>query len=298
MDFRTELPTAPPPAQQRSYPWTKRVDYRSGKVAQAFAAQAMPENVKAGFSYYDSEAKSSISLEAFQAIVVASLSGIAGVTKEGDRYYNYYSNLVKDTRTDVLAVRMQGVDKVIGTGLYSELKETLPSGVGYTQVLICYVKEYDQIMALNLTVGLQNHLKNAIAVATSTQASKVNLFGLCDLITQFWGFSFTGKFVKTDKEGKPWSGTGDMYFMPECNAFVVNKAGNEDAFVMLNEGSAACFEYVQREQDKIYGATKAVESAPISAPARKHIGNDDFPTNDTTSYSEEAPSPHGDDLPF
>lgn len=301
------MPTTPPPAPKKSYPWNKRISYKSGKVAQAFAGKAVPEDVKAGFSYYDSDIKTNVSLESFRAVVVASLCGIAGVTKDGDRYLNYYSNLVNDTRSDLLEVRCQGIDRALHTGLYSDIKHDVPQGVGYTQVLICFIPEYDQFMSVNLTVGLQHHLKKAIATATNTPVKKINLFGLCDLTSQYWGFRFTGEFSKVDKDGAAWSGQGEMYFMPECDAFVVNETPETKwQFDILNQGHTDCTNYVQNEQDRIYGAKEATPRATApaqeyTAPAQEYtapapVSNATqvpFPTGDVTSYPED-----GDPLPF
>lgn len=310
MDFNSEAPTAPPPVQKLSYPWSQKIDYKSGKVAQAFALKAMPEDVKAGFSYYDRDAKTTVPMPAFRAIVVASLSGVSGTTKMGDQYVNYWSNLVKDTRTDVLEVKMQGADKPQYTGIYKDIKPEFPQGVSYTQVLICYVPETQLFMSINLTVGLQEHLKRCIAVATGTTPKKVNLFGLCDLTSQYWGFKFTGGFSKVDKEGNPYTNTGEMYFMPDCEVFVINeKPGFEAQFALLNQGSEACSDYVQAEQDRIYGvqAKQNKKQAdpmpePIAsvqpAPAQRQPLAVNFPAEVNAAFPDTAPPVDVDELPF
>jgi len=305
MNFQTDLPTAPPPSQKRIYPWQQRVNYKSGKVAQAFALQARPEDVKAGFSYYDNDIKENVAMPTFRAVVVASLSGVAGVTKDGDHYSNWFSNLVKDTRDDIIEVRCQGIDKPQYTGIYADIKPELPQGVSYTQVLICYIPEHDCCMSINLTVGLQNHLRTAIAKATNTPVKKINLFSLCDLTSQYWGFQFTGEFEKIDKEGYSWKGQGEMYFMPECTVFTINqKPGTEAQFDLLNAAHEACEAYVKAEQDRIYGAKPVhvvaemptVERAAntIQPPSNAH--SVPFPTMDVTDY-DAAPGDI-DQLPF
>lgn len=294
MSFPTEAPTAPPPSSTKSYPWAHRVNYKSGKTPAGFATKAMPEDVKAGFSYFDNEAKQNVTFGTFNAVVVASLAGVAGVSKDGDKYYNYYSNLVDDTRTDLLEVRMQGIAQPIASGLYSQIKQALPMGVGYTQVLICYVPEHKMFVALNLTVGLQHHLKAAIASATSTPVSKVNLFGLCELTSQYWGFRFTGGFQKVDKEGKAWT-AGEMYFMPECSAFIIRrKPETEQHFSVLDAGSKACQEYVSGEQIRIAGAKPLEQMKGETAPTRTP---EYFPAEEPAFVEVEAPI-STDDLPF
>lgn len=283
MEFNQEVPTAPPPSQKRNYPWAHRVDYKSGKVIQAFAEKATPEDVKAGFSYYDTESKTNIPMTAFRAIVVASLSGVSGTTKDaGGKYLNYWSNLVNDTRTEAISVMMQGVDRAIYTGIYQDIKDQFPQGVSYTQVLICYIPEAKEYMSINLTVGLGNHLRRAIERATNAKVK--NLFGLCDLTTQYWGFVFEGGFSKVDKDGKNYSGSGDMYFMPNCTAFVLNaKPENVDQFTFLGEGSAGVSDYVKAEQDRIWGASKK----PVKDAAPPVSDSAEFPTIDVSSNPED-----------
>ena len=304
MEFQEEQAIAPPPSQKKSYPWEHRVNYRSGKVAAAFAAKAVPEDVKAGFAYYDNDEKKNVQMHSFRAIIVASLSGISGVTKDaGDHYTNYWSNLVNDTRDEALEVRAQGIDRALFTGFYADIKPSLPQGVGYSQVLIAYIPEAKAFMSLNLTMGLQNHLKNSIANATGAPPKKISLFSLCDLSSQYWGFKFTGSFTKVDKDGFTYAGSGDMYFMPEVEAFVINqKPGLEQQFELLNGGADACQDYVKAEQNRIYGAKpKPVFDAvePQAQPAHQTpppinaTALGDWPTVDLSS----APEPT-DDLPF
>ena len=299
MNFQTEVPTAPPPTQTSSYPWKHRVKYKSGKVQQSFAAQATPEQVNAGFSYYDSEAKQDVKLEAFKAVVVASLAGVFGVVKDAnDKYYNYYSNLVKDTKTDLITVRMQGVEKPQLHGIYKEdIKPNLPSGVSYTQVLVSYVPSLGEFVTINLTVGLQQHLINAIASATGVPAAKLNLYGLCDLSSQYWGFAFSGNFVKVDKNGALYNGNGDLYFMPEVTAFVINeKPETEKQFTLLNDGANAVSSYITEEQIKMFGTTRRIEAATqTSTPVQPQPAP--FPTTDTTDH-EKGALPGDEDVPF
>lgn len=288
MEFEQEVPTAPPPSAQINRPWMADIEYKSGKTQSGFAALATPDMVKAGFSYYDTTEKGRVSLTKFRAIVVASLAGVFGTTKDGERYVNYWSNLVSDTKTDALEVRISVISQPLFSGNYqADIKPYLPSGVSYTQVLVVYIPELSQFMAMHLTMGLQQRLKSAIGHATNTNPDKVSLYGLCALTTEFWGFEFSGEFEKCDKDGNTHAGSGEMYFMPQTKAFIVRKNDkNAASIAVLENGSADCANYLTAEQIRIAGK-KTV--APIVAPPSTESN---FPT--------EAPQQPDltDDLPF
>ena len=298
MENQFDQPTAPPTGNSFSTPWDYRLQFKSGKVAEVFAAQATPDQVKAGFSYYDKDAGQNFKLESFTCIVVKVLAGVSGVTKDGDHYQNWYSNLVNDTRTDVLQVRVQGSDKIQYQGLYSQFKDQLPQGVGFSLVFLIYCLENKKYFALSLPVGLQEHLKNVIATTTHSKASKVSLFGLCDLSSQYWGFRFTGNMIKVNKEGQPYAGKGEMYFMPECSCFTINKKPETaDWFELLSAANEAANEYVSKSQDNIWKSTAG------SAPKVAQKGDELFPgLNDVVSsnaFEVQVPADAAtDDLPF
>ena len=207
--------------EQNSRPYTGYLEYRSGKTPASFAAQAQPDQVSAGFSYYDKDANSRIGLTAFRAIIVGQAFGVAGVTKLGDRFTNYYSNLVADTRTDPMRVFIRGINFPQYSGLYKDIKPALPQGVGFQHYLCVYIPEIDQLMLVSLTMALSEHIRECIAESASRAlgrklpSSRVNMFGLCDLSQSFYMLKFTGQFVKKNKENQLWNNNGEMYFLPE-----------------------------------------------------------------------------------
>lgn len=207
--------------EQNSRPYTGYLEYRSGKTPASFAVQATPDQVSAGFSYYDKDANSRISLTAFRAIIVGQAFGVAGVTKLGDRFTNYYSNLVADTRTDPMRVFIRGINFPQYSGLYKDIKPALPQGVGFQHYLCVYIPEIDQLMLVSLTMALSEHIRECIAESASRAlgrklpSSRVNMFGLCDLSQSFYMLKFTGQFVKKNKENQLWNNNGEMYFLPE-----------------------------------------------------------------------------------
>ena len=207
--------------EQNSRPYTGYLEYRSGKTPASFAAQAQPDQVSAGFSYYDRESNTRIKLDAFRAIIVGQAFGVAGVTKLGDRFTNYYSNLVADTRTDPMRVFIRGINFPQYSGLYKDIKPALPQGVGFQHYLCVYIPEIDQLMLISLTMALSEHIRECIAESASRAlgrklpSSRVNMFGLCDLSQSFYMLKFTGQFVKKNKENQLWNNNGEMYFLPE-----------------------------------------------------------------------------------
>lgn len=296
-----EQPTHAPVSSGNSRPWNFRLEYKSGKTPEGFASAALPEQVSAGFSYYDKEAGQTSRKESFTFFVVACLSGISGVTKDGDRYNNYYSTLVYDTRTQPMSVWMQGIERPIETGFYSELKPKMPQGVRFTQVLICYDMESKQLIALNLTVGLGMQIQRAIGTACNTPANKISLFSLCDMSTEFWGIRFEGNFEKRTKEGDPWNGKGEMFFMPELKAGVVSLSKNPALIDELNQYADGVREYVTANVERIL---QAQNTAATSGPSTPPTATNRQPDNarqvavpDNANFpTEEVGSP--DDLPF
>lgn len=303
MNIPKSTPTAPPTGGSISFPWKHRLQYKSGKIDEAFAEVATPEKVKAGFTFYNKETAEIVRLNEFDAIVVRVMAGVSGTTMSGEKYVGWFSNLVDDTRTDVIQVRVQGVERVQASGLYSEIKNDLPQGVGFCQYLICYIPSIKETVALQLTVGLSHHLRACIASATNSPIKKVNLFGLCSLSSQYWGFSFAGGFKKTDKDGAIYSGKGQMYFMPECSAFTINKNDQtKDWFTHLDKVSDECAKYVSETQAKLASSTKepmsAIKEALINtAVAIENVRTDTqyFPTDPPFMQPREADF---SDLPF
>lgn len=298
MNTEFETPSQAPVKADR--PWTKRVTYKSGKTPPGFAAAATPEQVSAGFSFYDSNAGQKVEMKEWVGFVVATLSGVSGTVPDGTRYINYFSSLVYDTRIDPIRVFMQGADRPIATGIYKNL--SLPAGVNYTQYLICYVPELNELVSIELTAGLQNAVKRAIATSCGIKPNKVSLFSLCDLSTEFWGIRFSGEFEKRDKEGNEWK-TGEMYFMPKLTAGVVSIGKNADVVNLLNEYSDHVRAYCSGYADELAtepnrqsepGAPKSREEIARTPNAMPVSVPQDFPQVDVTSYDNKPK----DDLPF
>lgn len=275
-NIQFDAPSAPPTSGSGSAPYTRFIKYRAGKTAAGYADIATPERAKAGFSYYDKERKETVKIGEFTACVVAVLAGVTGTVQNGDYYENYYSNLIVDTRTQRLNVRQNGVDRVLHSGLYKDIKPDLPQGVGYTQFLICYIPENKEVWAIELSTGLTTAIQTAIARACNVPASKISLFGLCELTTRFWALKFNADFVKVTKEGADYAGQGDMFFMPRISVFEVSIAKNAETCQMLASISNEVSAFVDAGQAKLNaGAVQNIEptvATPTRTDARAAMG--------------------------
>jgi hypothetical protein len=256
--------------EQNSRPYTGYLEYRSGKTPASFAAQATPDQVSAGFSYYDRESNTRIKLDAFRAIIVGQAFGVAGVTKLGDRFTNYYSNLVADTRTDPMRVFIRGINFPQYSGLYKDIKPALPQGVGFQHYLCVYIPEIDQLMLISLTMALSEHIRECIAESASRAlgrklpSSRVNMFGLCDLSQSFYMLKFTGQFVKKNKENQLWNNNGEMYFLPEVE---VKSVVGDEQIKFLEQQAVRFGNWLFADIARNVDAMKSDRNAPVQPAA-------------------------------
>lgn len=306
MDNFFEQPTpTDAPKGGASYPWVRFIEYKSGKTPAAFAADATPDQVKAGFSYYDKETQQTVHLEKFTGTIIAMLSGVQGTVPDGTRYINYHSNLVSDTRTQIIDVRMgYGESSVlIASGIYQDFKKDLPKDVGYSKYAILYDHATGECVAMRLTAGLEQSLREAIAAETKQAPSRVNLFDLFQVTGRFWAFHFGGKFSKRTKEGELWTGQGDMFFYPELKAGITTS----EKFPALADLEAAVPAYLEAAQaakaKKKHGTTGAAASTATAPPAQKlppPPANNPQPQHAPFAGMEAPPfgTLEGEDLPF
>lgn len=299
-------------------PWTIRAEYKSGKTPPAFADAATPEQVKAGFSYYDKEAGAKVTLENFTASIVAITFGVSGTVPDGNFYINYLSNLVFDTRDQPMEVfhfvGPHGDKKkaVVASGHYNDFKANLPNGVGYCKVLICWIHEIEQLASFQVSASMEQALKEGIATATGEKLGKISLFGIAESVERFWTFRFkAGQFTKRTKDGAKWAGQGDMFFYPNLTCGVMTAANVPG----LPDHKQAVSDYIEASQKYLWEESKAVKASPeVEAqaqqareaafsqptPPRTNGGFADpvaapFPTNDTTNF-EQGAEPN-DDFP-
>lgn len=299
--FEQPTPTDAPKGGA-SHPWVRFIEYKSGKTPAAFAADATPDQVKAGFSYYDKDTQQTVHLEKFTGTIIAMLSGVQGTVPDGTRYINYYSNLVADTRYQIIDVRMgYGENSVlVSSGIYQDFKKELPQGVGYAKYAILYDHASGDCVAMRLTVGLEQSLREAIAAETKQAPARVNLFDLFQIQGRFWAFHFGGKFTKRTKVGELWKGAGDMFFYPELKAGITTSQN----FPVLAELEAAVPAYLEADQaakaKKKQGDTPPATSTSVPAQKLPPPANNPQPQHDPFAGMEAPPvgTLEGEDLPF
>ena len=287
---REDAPTAKTDA-----PWSKRIEYRSGKTPEGFAEAALPEQVKAGFTYYDKEHKATFQVTGFTASIVAILSGVSGTVPNGQRYDNYYSSLVADTRSQKLAVFLGSGDSrvTVAKGIYNDFKASLPLGVGYMKFAVVYIHETNECALMELTASFENAIKEAIAEHTGQNPAKINLFNLFELSTKYWAVRFAGQFTKRTREGGAWTGKGDMFFYPRLQAGVVLT----EKFPVLSDISNQVSQYVDAGQ-KYFSADQPSQNAAPQPQANRQSAPAFDPTfPDKEPVFEDAQATF-DSLPF
>ena len=288
---REDAPTAKTDA-----PWSKRIEYRSGKTPEGFAAAAEPEQVKAGFTYYDKEHKASFQVTGFTASIVAILSGVSGTVPNGSqRYDNYYSSLVADTRSQKLAVFLGSGDSrvTVAKGIYNDFKASLPLGVGYMKFAVVYIHETNECALMELTASFENAIKEAIAEHTGQNPAKINLFNLFELSTKYWAVRFAGQFTKRTREGGAWTGKGDMFFYPRLQAGVVLT----EKFPVLSDISNQVSQYVDAGQKYFSADQPSQNAAPQPQAPRQSAPAFDPTFPDKEPVFEDAQATF-DSLPF
>lgn len=264
-DFFQDPTQADAPKQTSTIPWQFKVDYKSGKTPEGFAKKAIPEDVNAGFSYYDKEQKQKFQLGKFTATIVAMTSGISGTVPDGDRYRNYWSNLVFDSRDQIIEVSTHNGDgfEKVAHGIYNDIKATLPNGVGYCKVAICWIHETAQFVSIQLSSSLEQAIKEAISEKTKQRTSAINLFNLFELSNRFWAFRFSGEFSKRQKDGAIWSEKGDMFFYPTLSAGIVTT----ESFDFLPELRKQVESYVESFQQKFTKSLPGPDKMPQTEPS-------------------------------
>jgi hypothetical protein len=142
-------------------------------------------------------------------------------------------------------------------------------------------------------------IQRAIGTACNTPANKISLFSLCDMSTEFWGIRFEGNFEKRTKEGDPWNGKGEMFFMPELRAGVVSLAKNPQLIEELNGHADAVKEFVMATIEGIQNRQNTLApSGPTTAPAAtgRTPNAKDAPV--PADIANDPNPPSLDDLPF
>lgn len=274
---------------------------------------------KLGFSYWDKDQALRVHLgDKFTFVVLEVYSQISGQKEIAPKTFEkFYSNKVKDSRTEPFAIFRQGdkPKRPIAKGLYQDLRgdekkgvaSQIPKGCSFHLVFVVYWLEGDRVLNLKGSVMVSNQLKEAIAAAErgtgrTKKSSDVSLFGLADT-GSLWGFQFK-TYRRVTKEGDEYKGSGDCYFVPDFYAGVVKGEGpnaNPDLYAICKGYQEDVrLQYEQMiERRKKYG-DDSLEGHEDDGSAGSSIEQDDdarFPTDEHAGQTTTTPEP-GDDLPF
>jgi hypothetical protein len=296
-----------------------QVEYKSNKTPKAYAHKAQGDaiadfvaNGALGFSYYDKDAAKRVILPELTFVVLEGYAGIAGYDDAGR--VSYWSNRVKDTRSEELIVFSSAAQGPILKGLYQGIKADLPETAKYTKFIRAYCTQLDRVIEIKLNAsaerGLQKAVANAEIAAGRGKADwkRVFILGLASN-DHLWGFHLTG-YARETKEGEPYNWEGELYFSPTFHAGVLN-AQKQAAL------HAKCRELQQVERDAHeayrakYAAAQAQAPAPpatmsTNAPANAYQGAATFggapqPPSNAVPVNSNITANHGitdDDLPF
>lgn len=349
-----DKPTAPPEAKSSAAfaesPIAFSIDYRGGKSQpEKTSGKLSPEDLEVKFSYYkrsehEGEKGTTVEMPAFNFFVLGIYSRFAGVNFNTDKpsESEHYTSTPYRTVKDMCFFRKEYVKKIReneayrnewSVGNYHQLrafadKQTYREKVGYKKIMLAYCIETDCVVEIAVNRRVEYGLAASIAAATNSAHNPNRIGGLNDLSTQFWGFSFAGKFhtvldVK-GKECKPFEGKGEWGFAPAFDCFVVSSTSTGrggEVFTKCSDLQMEVDGYVDSQiqwAEQIAGgmnnedvpgenmaqeARVAAMSTPSAAPsfadpvkAPAMAGCVPFPTTDTTNYEQSQQA--GDDLPF
>jgi hypothetical protein len=268
------------PINGTEFPWKYQLDYKAGKTPAATLKMLQKENPEkyangpsadmagAKFHFYDKEITSKVDFDLPATLIICDVySGIGGTAQIDEKYSNFFSTKVRDSRNEPMTLWQSGIQRPLMTGIYSQIKADLPKGAHFQLYLLCLDTTSKKPFLLTLTSTLQEQLKRAISDRTSAKPDKINLFGLCDISTKWWYIQMNGQFEKVNEKGLPYPGEGDMYFAPVMKAGVFHADSNPEASAMCEEIRNTSSEYIQSTQDRIWKAETTVAAPAAEAPA-------------------------------
>lgn len=286
------------------------VDYSAMKTPEAYVRQATPElmrqNIEAaklGFHFYSKDEKRRISIHPMSFVILEVYSAITGGVQLGNGdWIQYWSNRVKDTRIQPFSVWSSGGKSPILSGIYNQIKDGLPSGAKFHIHLVAYCIPLERVVEIKLTAGVSRGIQRAIAAAEAAagrtrKPEKVSLFGLADN-DHLWGFRFTD-FTREDRDGKPHSGKGDLYFAPAFSCGVVQPTGSTTELHALcaNLQNQVRARHAERTARFAAGKpTAEAEQPPATAAAPSGESPVESPGQINTNVRANHDTP--DDLPF
>ncbi len=262
---------------------------------------------KAGFHYFDKslgEKGERVSVRKFDLVLLEVYCKISGATKMADgSYLNYYSNYIKDSRTEPFYVRCAGISNVQFSGLYADIKKQnlMPDGVGFHIHFFCYCPQLDRVVDVMLTSALSRAFQKSIGESTGKKWEKIFLFNLCedDLI---WGFRLNG-YKNINAQGFDYT-SGDLFIEPKFVCGIVSPASPKEEMKLWHAKAVELQTQIREDylakndrRNKNKPAQGQQQSTDTPAVNNQHTPFDppaDPPQKDFSSF---LPSP-GDDLPF
>lgn len=310
MQNEFEQPENAPVSTRAESPVKMKLEYKPGKTPEQYAKHANPkEDAKVGFLYYDKELKRDIKLDSVTLFVLGVYSQVSGAVKITEKEYrNYQTNLVVDTRQDIMVLKEAFVKnaETLKKGLYREVKSFVDAdkkrfdGVGYRMVFVAYVRELDKVVHLECSQRLQYAFKKSIAAATKERTDKVNLFGLSSLSTEIWAFKFSGEYSLVDESDNEYSGKGNLYCAPVLSCGVIKPVTKnyEVLFPYLSSVQDQMRDYITAQQ-AYYGSEESNRQRAEPTPQNKV---DEVPLEYANAAKNDFESPvkfdDSSDLPF
>lgn len=325
MEFETPSP------QQRSghdfnadpLKGTAVITYRAGTLEEVaskmfFEGRLTPADMVQGFEYYDREQEARVKIPAFTAYVLGVYYGSFS-NGEGKGDIRYFSNLVQNTKTDILQssffVNSERRTLAIGnykTDIVPALEKEGRKG-GFTRVIVAYIPELKEVRAIHLGATAEAGFVKAIAQARGTAEHTASLFGIGELTSEIWVFKYDGEsepvvFSPKDVRNTPatipaTAKNKKIYFQPKLQCGVIRSTNEKfaETFRAVSAMQTEYSAYIASEQAYLRniwekGGNVTYGPQPSQQPERIRQP-DDFPTRDVSDYDNSAPV-NLDDLPF
>lgn len=230
---------------------------------------------KGEFKYYDKEKKEQVFIKLpFSFIVLDTLSTCKGF--DDGTQMGYYSNEIRNTKTDILTVRNK--KGIVFTGLYENAKEKLGSkGLKYYQSVYVAIKEGKTLVLANLQLG-GSGLSPFIEFSKENKVTEIAVI------------------VKTStpkKKGK------SNYFEPNYEVMPVSEATNKVATALdvelqeylkaylAKNASTVATDKVETDQDN--GLNDKPKAAAKKSEVKMEEETDDLVLDNNSEEDEDAP---------
>lgn len=301
---------------------TAVITYRAGTLEEVaskmyFEGRLTPDDMVQGFEYYDRESQARVKITSFTAYVLGVYCGSFS-NGEGKGDIRYFSNLVANTKTDILQCSYFMQDKrhtlAIGnykTDIVPALERQGRKG-GFTRVIVAYIPELKEVRSIHLGATAEAGFVKAIAKARGIEEHKASLFGISDLTSEIWVFKYDGEsepvvFSPKDARNMPATlpatkASKKIYFQPVFLCGVIRESNEKfaETFRAVSAMQTEYSEYNASEQTYLRdvwekGGTIPHSTSAPAMPVSSQAANPGFPTQDVSSYEQPFTA---DNLPF